>query len=94
MELIKHDTLYKKTVTGATQIWYIESDGAMYRTISGQIDGKHVTSEFTICLPKNIGKKNETSAEQQCLLEVEALYKKKLAQGNYNTEIEDIDEDN
>lgn len=92
--MIIHPKLYKKTATGATQIWYIESEDNKYRTVSGQIDGKHITSEFTTCEGKNLGKKNETSADKQCLAEVAALYKKKLAQGNYNTEIEDIDEDN
>lgn len=89
-----HPTLYKKTATGATQIWYIESDGSKFRTISGQINGKLTESEYTVCLPKNLGKKNEKTAEQQCELEVAALYKKKLAQGNYNESISDINEDN
>jgi len=35
-------TIFKKTSTGATQIWYqeISEDGTSYRTVSGQIDGK------------------------------------------------------
>lgn len=86
-----HPVLYKQSTKGATQIWYCESEGAKYRTIAGQQNGKHTISEFTTVTAKNIGKENETSVEQQCLLEVAALYKKKLAQGNYKENIEDIE---
>lgn len=86
-----HQILYKKTSSGAVQIWYAETKGAYYRTCSGQQNGKIVISEDTCCLPKNIGKANETTAEQQCELEVAALYKKKLAQGNYKENINDIE---
>lgn len=89
--ITEHPKLFKKTVTGATQIWYIESETNKYRTISGQIDGKHVTSEWTTCFGKNKGKKNETSDDSQCESEVKALYKKKLSQGDYKANITDID---
>lgn len=84
-------TLYKKTSTGATQIWRKEIEGAKHRTVSGQIDGKQVTSEWTTCTPKNVGKTNEVSAEDQAIAEVEAAYTKKLAQGGYHESLDDID---
>ena len=86
-------TLYKQTSTGATQIWRqeISDDGASYRTVSGQIDGKQVTSAWKACKGKNIGKSNETTDAQQCLLEVESNYVKKLAQGGYHKAIDDIE---
>jgi len=87
-------TLYKKTATGATQTWYMEQEGSKYRTFSGQLDGKITVTEWTSCLGKNIGKKNETSPDDQAHAEVQSQYKKKLAQGNYNQSIDDIDEDN
>ena len=40
-------TLYKKTSTGATQIWRREIDGARYRSVSGQIDGAQVEAAWT-----------------------------------------------
>jgi DNA ligase-1 len=85
-------TLYKKTSIGQTQIWSqeISEDGKSFRTVTGKLDGKIVYSAWTECLPKNVGKANATTAEQQCKLEVEANYKKKLAQGNYK---ETMDED-
>lgn len=87
----KHPILYKKTSTGATQIWYqeISEDGTSFRTVSGQIEGKKTSSGFTLCEPKNVGKANETNAQQQCLLEVQANYKKKLAQGNYKESLDE-----
>lgn len=87
-------TLYKKTATGATQIWFMEQDGPKYRTTSGQLNGVKTVTEWTLCEGKNIGKKNETSPELQASLEIAAQYKKKLAQGNYKESIEDINEDN
>ena len=87
----KFDTIYKRTSTGATQIWYqeISDDGTSYRSVSGQIDGKKTTSAFKACQQKNVGKANETSLQEQCVLEVEANYKKKLAQGNYKESLDE-----
>ena len=78
-------TLYKKTSLGQTQTWSqeISEDGKSFRTVTGKLGGKPVYSAWTECTPKNVGKANATTAEQQCLLEVAANYKKKLAQGNY-----------
>lgn len=83
-------TLYKKTSTGATQIWYREVDGDRYRSISGQIDGKKTASGWTVCEGKNVGRSNETSPEEQAELECAADYTKKLAQGGYHESLEDI----
>ncbi len=88
-----HPTLYKKTTTGATQIWYQESEGSRYRTVSGQIDGAKVTSEWTRCVSKNAGRSNETTPEDQCASEVQSNYTKKLAQGGYHDDIKNINED-
>lgn len=87
-------TLYKRTSTGAVQIWFQEIEGDRYRTTSGQKDGALVTSEWTVCESKNQGRSNETTPEQQARLEVEANYTKKLAQGGYHETIETIDTPN
>jgi DNA ligase-1 len=90
--LIKYETLYKRTTTGAIQIWYMETQpGGMYRTVSGQEHGKHVTSEWTQVEAKNVGKSNETSLEDQADLEVAATYKKKLEQSKYFKTRADVD---
>lgn len=83
--------LYKRTVTGAIQVWRQERDGNRYRTISGQQDGQHVISEWTVCEGKNLGRSNETTPEEQAASEVASNYKKKLAQGGYHESVEDVD---
>lgn len=85
-------TIYKRTSTGATQMWRQELDGDRYRTISGQVDGKQVTAAWTVCKGKNIGKSNETSPEEQAALDVASNYRKKLAQGGYHESLDDIDQ--
>lgn len=88
---MKLKTLYSRTSTGAVQEWTIEVDNNKYRTVSGQTDGKKVTSEWTILNEgKNTGKTNATSAEEQALKEAKALHKKKLETG-YFENVEDID---
>lgn len=89
--LIKYETLYKKTSTGAIQTWRKERDANKYRTVSGQLDGAAVTSEWTIVEGKNIGRSNETTPEAQAEAEIESQYTKKLAQGGYHRSIDDID---
>lgn len=84
-------TLYKKTSTGATQVWRRELDGARYRSVSGQLDGAMVEAGWTVATPKNEGKANATTAEEQARLECESAYKIKLAQGGYHESLDDID---
>lgn len=85
-----YDTLYARSSTGAVLIWFMEQDNDLYRTTSGQIDGKSVSSEWTLALPKNVGKKNETSGIEQATLEIIAQYKKKKKE-KYKESINDID---
>ena len=85
-----HSTLYKRTSTGATQTWRMEVQGSSYRTISGQLYGKQVTSAWRDALPKNVGKSNETTGTQQAEAEVASQYKKKLEK-DYHESVEDID---
>lgn len=84
-------TLYKRTRTGAIQIWYKEINGGSHRTVSGQQGGALIYSGWKDARPKNIGKSNETTAEEQAVLEVEAEYKKKLEK-DYFASIAEIDD--
>ncbi len=76
--------LYKKTATGAIQTWQMQIQNNQHCVISGQEGGKKVTSSWTTCTPKNVGRANETTAEEQAMLEVKAKYKKKLDGEYYN----------
>lgn len=74
-------TLYKRTSTGATQEWTIFSEDGSFWTVSGQIDGKKVTSAKTSCAGKNVGRKNATTPNEQALKEAQARWQKKCDEG-------------
>jgi ATP-dependent DNA ligase len=58
--------------------------------ITGTKDGKKVETKWTICTPKNVGRSNELSPEQQAIAEAEARITKKLSANYYRTETECI----
>lgn len=87
----QHNKLYKLDSNGNTRVWYVETDGARYRTIAGVLgSGNLVISDWTNCVATNIGRSNHRDGVQQCQAEVIAGYKKKRAQGRYVENIEDI----
>ncbi len=77
------ERLYKKTSTGAVQIWEVEVSGKTYRTRFGQKGGVIQVSEPTVC----VGKQGRTD-EQQAEFEAEALWTKKLKKDYVKTEAE------
>lgn len=81
------DRLYKKTKTEATQVCDISVEGDVMKVTFGQLDGAMQVKDTT-CLPKNVGRSNETTGEEQAVLEAEAKWKKKIKSG-YATEILD-----
>jgi DNA ligase-1 len=87
---MKLDKLFSRAVNGKTLEYTIEVKENKFRTISGYTDGIKTTSEWTICQGKNIGKKNETTPEQQVLAEAQAMHRKKIETG-YFENISDID---
>ena len=84
-------TLYARSETGAVLTWDIEVEDNKYRTITGQMDGAKVISSWTVCKGKNIGRKNETTDQQQAEAEAVSKWKKKLKAGGYFENIKDID---
>jgi len=87
---MKLPTLYKKTTIGKTQTWQIITDGDKYRTISGQQDGKKIQNKWTTCKPKNVGRANATTGDEQAIKEAIAKHDKKLESG-YHLNVENID---
>jgi ATP-dependent DNA ligase len=77
--------LYKIDSKGKVRVWWIEYDEEKYRTHSGIDRGKIVISGWTYPTPKNEGRSNATTVEQQVVLEVTAEYVKKQAQGKYHS---------
>lgn len=86
-----YETLYKLDTSDNIRIWYMElgvdGDEAGYRTVSGLRDGQLVTSDWHMCEPKNIGKRNATSALSQAKKEIKSNYTSKKDAGYF----EDVD---
>jgi len=83
------NTLYKLDSKGKIRVWRMEVEGNKFRTISGLQEGKQTTTAWTITTPKNIGRANATTAEEQAVEEAAANYKKKLS-GEYKESIDDV----
>lgn len=77
------ERLYKTAKTGAIQIIDMEVVGATYTRTWGQLGGKQ-QSKSTVAVGKNIGRANETSPEEQAILEAKAIWVKKKKAG-YST---------
>jgi DNA ligase 1 len=73
--------LYKYTTKGQVQSWEIFVIGDAYYTKEGI--NTITESGLTVCSPKNVGRSNETTAEQQAQLEAQAKWQKKVDSG-YN----------
>ena len=77
-------TLYKETKTGAIQQYDINTIDSTFVVTQGQVGGK--MQEYpTICTPKNVGKKNETSGAAQAKSEALSKHAKKIKEG-YTTD--------
>lgn len=70
--------------------WQIEVEGSKFRTTTGFVGMKMFTGDWTECTPKNVGKKNSTTAEEQALFEAQALHTKRKDLG-YWEDINDCD---
>ncbi len=85
MKKKKTDVLIAKTSIGKTKYWIgyvIEQDGKFFtQSEYWQDKGKHIVSSLTPAEPKNVGKKNETTSEEQANSELNTLYNKKIDSG-------------
>lgn len=77
-------TLYKKTSTGAVQTWKIWVEDAEVVTEHGQLDGKHQVDRV-LATPKNVGRSNATTAEQQAILDARYKWEHKAKSGYVTT---------
>ena len=80
-------TLYHKSKTDAIVKWDIWTEGADILTEYGQIGGKMQSARKT-ATPKNVGRANATTAEEQALIEAIAMHKKRL-DGKYSLTVEE-----
>lgn len=80
-------TLYKLDTKGKVRILQISTEGSKIVQVSGLLDGAKTTN-YSECIGKNIGRSNETTPEQQAILEAESKITEKLKEGYFET-IED-----
>jgi len=78
-------TLYSLDSKGKVRLWNIKSEGDSYFQQSGIENGKLTDWVGVKCKPKNIGKSNGTTAEQQALSEMQNKIGVKLKEGYYTT---------
>lgn len=82
-------TLYKLTSKCALQEWTITVDGSLIVTRFGQTGGTIQESVPTVCSGKNTGRANETTPEEQALIEAQAQWEQKQRSKNYTVNKED-----
>jgi DNA ligase-1 len=77
-------TLYKLDSKSKIRVWSIWTEDGILIQEAGILDGKLVQHSKQ-CKSKNVGKSNETSPEEQALLELESECKGKLTEGYFET---------
>ena len=82
-------TLYKLNKRGKLQMWRIYTSGDQFFTEDWIQDGKVKQGKPTTAKPKNVGRANATTANEQAEAEAKAKITKKLNQGGY---VEDSDD--
>ncbi len=80
-------TLYIRDSKGKVRQWRVWTEGSTIVVEHGLQDGK-LQQKRTVAKPKNIGKINETTAEQQAIVEAQAKHRQQVEREDYN---EDVD---
>lgn len=73
---MKLSTLYHKGSNGPLYCWKVWTEGAVIHTQYGVVGGVQQRTQKT-ATPKNVGKANETTGEEQAIKEAKAMHKKK-----------------
>ncbi len=77
-------TLYHQGKQGETRVWSIWTEGTSIKTEYGVLDGE-LQVAVKKATPKNVGRSNETTGEQQAELEAEAKYQFNLTRKYFLT---------
>lgn len=72
---INKKELYGVDKTGGQKVWSVWTDGSEVVVEHGKVGGKMQTKRTT-CKPKNVGRANETTAENQAVLEAQSKWNK------------------
>lgn len=87
VRLVTKQVLYAVDKKGGIKQWEIQTAGAKIYVSHGKMGGKMQIKEF-LAKPKNVGRANATTAEQQAVLEAASRFKKQYDKG-YRSDIED-----
>lgn len=68
-------TLYGVDKSGGVKQWSVWTSGGTVLVEHGKLQGKLQTKE-TVCKPKNVGRSNETTSQEQSLLEAQSKWNK------------------
>lgn len=79
-------TLYIHDSNGKERQWSVHTEGAEVVVRYGQV-GKKITEKRTTAKAKNLGKSNETTPEQQAVLEAESKHRQQIEREDYNENI-------
>lgn len=82
-------TLYKKTSSGADQMWSIGTYENIIVIQFGQIGGKVQTSYDIVKKGKNLGRSNETTPKEQAEFEAQSQWEKKKTAKGYVESLSD-----
>lgn len=82
--------LYGKSKSGKIKEWRASVEGNTITIEYGYVDGKMQTTTV-VATPKNEGKSNATTAEEQAVREYEALIKAQMDKEHYKESIEELE---
>jgi DNA ligase-1 len=79
---MKFNTLYGKDSKGSLKIWEIHTEGGSFIIKHGKLGGK-IQEKSTLCEAKNVGRANETTLDEQAILEAGARFIKQKKKGYF-----------
>jgi len=84
------DPIFKRGTDGKIRQWNFIVEGDRWAVLSGIMGGTPTQSKWTTAKPKNVGKTNATTGEQQAMLEGVAKREEKL-RSEYRANVADLD---
>src|SRR5690606_30522950 len=85
---MKEVTIYKLDSKSKLRFLTISTEGSEVVQTSGLVGTDSPVTNRSQCIGKNIGKANETTAEEQAVSEAQSKLKKKLEEGYYESQEE------
>lgn len=79
------ETIYKKDSKGKVRYLSITTEGNLLVQTSGVLDTPNPVVNKSVCEPKNVGKANATTAEEQAISEAQSKITEKMRQGYFKT---------